>query len=469
VSVFGRIRGSLRRKRGSRLAVLPFANGASLFGPGALDGIAALLGSIDDLAVIGPLSSRAFIRRTTKPESAAEELGIQLVVRGQVEAVAGLNLVVVQLVRAPDDTELWSGTWRFATDTLFDVQNQVAHEIASALGSAMAAPTPDLTHRAPTSDLVAWERYVDGRKALLAHDPVSALRHFEAAIERDSIFADAWAGMAECWRDAWESHVSLRIGTDLESTVRAMRDGADHALDLDDTVARAHAALGYADLLDWAFDSAEMNLRLALEMAPCLPEAHRWLSRTLIYREDYEAACTWADQAMALEPLDPMIVNESGLPHALAGRLDEAVTRTRQAIHLDPEHVLSYLHLGRYAEQSDRGREALTYYRAAVELSGREPFVTAFLGTALVRAGERDEAEQIAHDLIRKARRGTPVATSLGALLAALGRHEEGATWIEAGLEARESLALLAGTSWLPLDEFTHSARLQNLLERRPR
>ena len=82
MSVFGRIRGSLRRKRDSRLAVLPFANGASLFGPGALDGIAALLGSIDDLAVIGPLSSGAFIPRTTKPESAAEELGIQLLVRG---------------------------------------------------------------------------------------------------------------------------------------------------------------------------------------------------------------------------------------------------------------------------------------------------------------------------------------------------------------------------------------------------
>ena len=172
---------------------------------------------------------------------------------------------------------------------------------------------------------------------------------------------------------------------------------------------------------------------------------------------------------MALEPLDPTIVNESGWPHALAGRIDEAVARSRRAIHLDPEHVLSYLHLGRYAEQSDRRGESLTYYRAAVELSGREPFLTAFLGAALARAGERTEAEEIAHDLTRKARRGTPVATNLGALLAALGRNEEALAWVEAGIEAREPIAMLARTSWLPLDELEDSSRLADLLEKRPR
>ena len=172
---------------------------------------------------------------------------------------------------------------------------------------------------------------------------------------------------------------------------------------------------------------------------------------------------------MALEPLDPTTVNESGWSHALAGRTDEAIERSRRAIHLDPEHVLSYMHLGRYAEQSDRRGESLTYYRAAVELSGREPFLTAFLGTALVSAGEREEAEQIAHDLLRKARRGTPVSTSLGALLTALGRHDEGVSWVEAGIDAREPLALLAGTTWLPLTELRSSKRLADLLERRPR
>lgn len=469
MSVLARIRGSLRRRRGSRLAVIPFADRSWLFGAGALDGITTRLGSLDGLSVVGLSSSLAFSHRTTDLESALDELGVEFLVRGQVESDGGRDHVIVQLVRAPDGAELWSGAWRCETETLFDVQSQIVTGIASALGCDTPASTPDLMHRAPTSDPVAWEHYVHGRTALLASDPTAALRHFEDAIERDSIFADAWAGMAECWRDAWEAHVALRSGTDLESTARAVRQGADRALDLDDSIPRAHAALGYADLLDWSFDTAEANLRLALQMAPCLPEAHRWLARTSLYRGDYEAACISADRAMALEPLDPTTVNESGWSHALAGRTDEAIERSRRAIHLDPEHVLSYMHLGRYAEQSDRRGESLTYYRAAVELSGREPFLTAFLGTALVRAGEREEAEQIAHDLLRKARRGTPVSTSLGALLTALGRHDEGVSWVEAGIDAREPLALLAGTTWLPLTELRSSKRLADLLERRPR
>ncbi len=469
MSVLARIRGSLRRRRGSRLAVIPFTDGSWLFGAGALDGITTRLGSLEGLSVVGLASSIAFSHRTTDLESALNELGVELLVRGQVEPDGDRLRVTVQLVRAPDGAELWSGAWHCETATLFDVQSQIASEIAIALGSETPAPTPDLMHRAPTSDPVAWTHYVGGRTALLASDPTSALGHFEAAIERDSLFADAWAGMAECWRDAWEGHVALRSGTDLEGTARAVRQGADRALDLDDSIPRAHAALGYADLLHWSFDSAEANLRLSLEMAPSLPEAHRWLARTLLYRGDYEAACTSADHAMALEPLDATTVNESGWSYALAGRTDEAIERSRRAIHLDPEHVLSYMHLGRYAEQQDRKGESLTYYRAAVELSGREPYLTAFLGTALVRAGEREEADQIAHDLLRKARRGIPVATSLGALLTALGRHDEGVSWVEAGINAREPLALLAGTAWLPLPELRSSTRLADLLERRPR
>ena len=72
MSVLARIRGSLRRRRGSRLAVIPFADGSWLFGAGALEGISLLLGSIDGLTVVGPVSALAFSRRTTDLESAMD-------------------------------------------------------------------------------------------------------------------------------------------------------------------------------------------------------------------------------------------------------------------------------------------------------------------------------------------------------------------------------------------------------------
>ena len=77
MSVLARIRGSLRRRRGSRLAVIPFPDRSWLFGAGALDGITTRLGSLDGLSVVGLSSSLAFSHRTTDLESALDELGVE--------------------------------------------------------------------------------------------------------------------------------------------------------------------------------------------------------------------------------------------------------------------------------------------------------------------------------------------------------------------------------------------------------
>ena len=89
MSVLARIRGSLRRRRGSRLAILPFADGSWLFGAGAIEGIATLLGSVDGLTIVGPVSSLAFSYRTTDLGSAADELGADFLVRGRGRAATG--------------------------------------------------------------------------------------------------------------------------------------------------------------------------------------------------------------------------------------------------------------------------------------------------------------------------------------------------------------------------------------------
>jgi hypothetical protein len=133
---------------------------------------------------------------------------------------------------------------------------------------------------------------------------------------------------------------------------------------------------------------------------------------------------------------------------------------------------MAYFTLGNYAERDGRRGEAVTYYRAAAELSGelsaRTPFITAFLGMALTTIGETDEAETIAADLERKVRRGSLVAVALGALLIRLGRTSDGIECLERGMEAREPMALALDTRWLPLPEVRDDPRFRGILERAP-
>ena len=118
---------------------------------------------------------------------------------------------------------------------------------------------------------------------------------------------------------------------------------------------------------------------------------------------------------------------------------------------------------------ADRPEEAVTYYRAASELSARIPFITAFLGMALATVGDLDEAEAIAADIERKAERGTSVATCLGALLIRLGRVDDGLRWLERAIEAREPMALVVDTHFLPLPEVREHPRFERILEQAPK
>jgi tetratricopeptide (TPR) repeat protein len=54
------------------------------------------------------------------------------------------------------------------------------------------------------------------------------------------------------------------------------------ALELDDTLAQAHAALAFVhDHFDWDFSSAEKEYRRAIELDPKYPTAHHWYSNCL--------------------------------------------------------------------------------------------------------------------------------------------------------------------------------------------
>lgn len=462
--VVSRLLGSLRRRKGACIAVLPLACEDELLGVGAAEAVIGLLGPVRGLDVIGPRSTRALSQRTTQPSDVLSELRADLLFRGQIERSGGTLHIGAQLVRTPSGSELWSANWSTRAEDLFGAYSEIAHAVATALGLQLPTPGDALIHREPTSDLKAYDLYLQGRDLLTRADFREALQRFESAVDRDALFALAWAAIAETYREAAETQADLDVGSEED----AVRSAASRALELNGALAPAHVSIGYAEMRAWRLEAAEAHMRRALELSPCHADAHRWLSRCLLYRGDFDTAIRAGDRAVVLEPLSDTIVNESGWPYALSGKTAEAIERSRRVVHRDPEHAMAYSHLGKYAEQDGRPGEAVTYYRAAAELSGRLPSLTAFLGIALVRTGDRHAAEEIAHDLARKARRGSPVATSLGALLVKLGRVEEGLVWLEAAREAREPLLLLVGSHWLPLPEIEDDSRYRELLARLP-
>lgn len=478
-----------RRDHDLRLAVLPFTTSAApregargggargeetpraetpgegTFGAGLAGELIALLTRIPALHVIGPLSARDLAQRTREPGDAHRELEADLVLVGHATRSDEELTIEVRLLAAPEGAERWSARWALRPDEVFVILGELAAGVAAALGASTAASAATLVHREPTSDPRAFELYAKGRVLLATPDAArlrAAVMAFETALEHDELFAGATAAIAEAYRTAHELHLPL----DREAPLAAIRRIAEEALALDEGLPGAHVSRAYADLHAWELSASEARLRRALQIAPGHAQAHRDLARVLLYRGDVSGAMAAGDTALALEPLSAAVVNESGIPHAIAGRPEQAMERSRRVVRRDPENAMAYFHLGRYAEQLGRHGEAVTYYRAAAELSSRVPYLTAFLGMALASLGDRQEAEDIAGDLERKARRGSAVATCLGVLLLRLHRVDEGVSWLTSALETQEMQLLMLDTPWLPLRESAGDPRVRALLER---
>jgi len=448
--------------------VLPFATKGSdgHFAEGITRELIGILSRTEGIDVIAPESALACSGDMPAPE-VADRLGVDVVLRGSAERSGADLRITADLSEVASDSALWSTDLTASIADLFSIQLDIARGVARALGSTLVGDEEELIHREPTSDLGAYDAYLKGRHDMALQSETgrrSAISHFETAIERDSLFASAWSALAECYSVVLTDHSSS--GT-LEAASGA-RSAATRALELDSQMVAPLVSLGYVELDAWNWPRAEAHFRRALAAAPSHAGAHRGYSRYLLHTGDFAGAIASAERAFALDPLSDAVMNESGVPYAYAGRVHEARERARHVVGRDPENITAYFNLGCYATVAEKHGEAVTYFRAAAELSTRMPFVTGYLGMALAGFGDSDEAEDIAHDLGRKARRGSRIATCLAALLIRLGRPDEGLTWLETALESREPLLISADTHWLPLPEVRDHPRFKAVLARLP-
>ena len=148
------------------IAVLPFDNfakGASeeYFADGLTEVITATLSKIGDMKVISGTSVMAYKGndRPTSPEI-ARKLNVACVLEGSVQRAGDQVRIVVQLIDAREDKHIWAETFDGKFSELFDVQKQVATNIANYLKSNLTAEEQERIARRPTENIEAYEQYL---------------------------------------------------------------------------------------------------------------------------------------------------------------------------------------------------------------------------------------------------------------------------------------------------------------------
>jgi tetratricopeptide (TPR) repeat protein len=219
-----------------------------------------------------------------------------------------------------------------------------------------------------TVDPAAHELYLQGRFYLnkFTEDGTKlARKYFEQAIARDSHYALAYSGLAE-------SYAFGEIGLPPEAAFPKARDAATSALDLDETVGEAHAALAQVCFLwDWDWPAAEKQFKRALELSPGDPEIHHMYAHYLSAMGRFPEALAESQRLLELDPLSPASRNHLGWHYLYAHEFDKAIEQYKLVLAIDPNFAEAHRQLGEAYAANGRLDEAVAEMNRRFELIGR--------------------------------------------------------------------------------------------------
>ncbi|MGE3527433.1 MAG: hypothetical protein AB7I33_16065, partial [Gemmatimonadales bacterium] len=359
------------------LVVLPFENlGApedEYFADGITEEVTSRLAQISGLGVTSRTSALLYKDRQKSLRQIGQELGVAYVLEGTVRTDRspggnGQVRVTPQLIRVSDDTHLWADRYTAALTpgAIFSAQAQIAEQVASALDVKLLGVERQALARAPTTDREAHEAYLQGRFYWNRRTPADlqrAAERFEFAVQRDSSYAQAWAGLA----DTYVLFPIYRIQQPPRpEAYRRARDAADRAIRLDSTLAEPHASRGLALFYGWwDFKGSEAEFRKAIALDSTYPVAHYWYTELLIALDRVDEAEHQARLGVALAPAASIAHHLLGTVLGTAGKLDEARTEAETAIALAPDFTFPFTTLAHVALLKDQWAAAESLFQRA--------------------------------------------------------------------------------------------------------
>ena len=426
------------------IAVLPFVNASpdpdnEYLSDGITDELIAALAGVEGLRVASRTSVFALKGKPQDVRATGALLGAAWVLEGTVRRSGERLRITAQLTSTEDGQLLWSERYDRTFADVFAIQEEIARTIVDTLRvtsfADLAAPAAPVAKRY-TRSLAAYGLYLKGRYAWnkrTQEDITEAIRCFEQAIAEDPAYAPAYAGLS----DSYALQLDYRSVAVADGFARA-KGYARKALELDETVAEAHASLGWALFIyDWDWDGAGREFQRAIELDPRYPTAHQWFAFFLAAMGRLDEALVAGHTALELDPASVSIRRSMGFAYYYARRYDQARYHLSRALAMNPTAFETYRFLALALAQQGQWAEAERATREAMALPGSGPYTIATLGYVLARTGRRAEAEdQLAElDALRRTGYVSPVAYAM--LHLGLEQWPQALAWVERAYQER--------------------------------
>jgi eukaryotic-like serine/threonine-protein kinase len=424
--------------RANAVAVLPFqdltsAPDESYLGEGMTDGLIADLAQINTLKVISRSSGALAEGKSGSLAELARGLGVQAVVKGSIRRTGDSVRVSVRFLHALDSTILFARDYQTRLGELPDLQREITTAIAGSINAKLKGTERSRLDARRSVDHRAYEAYLRGRFHLERGELEQARAMFEQAGRMAPDWAPPYVGLANYY-------TSLPFFTDVSpaAVLPKARASLVRALELDETLAEAHAANAYIRAYyEWDWRAAEREFRRALELRPNYADVYFSYSRFLASRRRLDEAIAQLGRAVELDPLSLELRTNRALLDYFAGRYDEADSGLRKVLESDSTDVLAKWGLALVAEQQGRLDTAITILEP---LSANSLNRKSSLGHAYGIAGKTARARNVLAALHQAEAQSFVPSYYFALVHAGLGERDQALRYLERAYEERSTV-----------------------------
>jgi TolB-like protein/tetratricopeptide (TPR) repeat protein len=422
-------------KQISSIAVMPFSNesgtqDAEYLSDGITDSLINSLSMIQGLNVKARSSVFRYKGQNVEPKQLGSELSVNAVLNGRVVQRGDDLSIFLSLVDTATGDQIWGEGYERKLADLVTVQKEITSDVSQKLQLKLSGTDVQRVTKNYTNDPEAYQLYLRGRYRILKSNQIdveASINYFQQAIDRDPTYALAYVGLA----DAYRAPVAERRPSEALAKSKA---AAQKALEIDNTLADAHAVLGFIIFwYEWNWAASEAELKRAIELDPKNADAHNFYAHLLSNTGRHDEALVEARLSRELDPLNLRACALEGQFLIHAGQVDAGIARLNALLELDPNHWMVHLFLTSGYIEKGMWDKAIEEGRKTVEINPHSRSFS-YLGYALAKSGREKEARDELNRIhaIGKDRWISPYSTAM--LYNGLNDREQCLSWLEKGL-----------------------------------
>ena len=337
--------------------------------------------------------------------------------------------ISAELVDVRDNRRLWGAQYNLKLADVLAMQEDISREISEKLRLKLSPEERKELAKRYTENTEAYQAYLQGRHYSQAGTPggiKKGVEYFDQAIKIDPSYAPAYVGEARAYYSARENFVQLP-----DEARQKIESALLKALELDGTLAEAHALLGAIrqDQGDWP--AAEKELKRAINLNPKAWGVRWFYARYLTAIGRNDEAVAEVKRWLEADPFSPRAVASVGFMSLYARQYDQAIEFYGKAIEMDSTHAPFHTNLARALVQKARYQEATEAFQKAMALDNSPPGRFAALAYTYAISGKRAEAQTMLAELNERAKHEPIAPVNFAIIHNGLGEKDRAFDWLE--------------------------------------